>query len=108
MRTVRVLGYIWRWTIMGAREILRRNRRRGRSMVFRGVGLWLRIALRRRLWGAECWRAAGMRSARGDCYNAMMGVVSRLMNGIGGDCCDVYDAKAKSYGLEREGWVRRH
>src|SRR3954470_19097685 len=38
--------------------------------------------------------------------NAMMGLVSPMMNGIGGDMfCLVYDAKSgKTYGLNASGW----
>src|SRR5262245_33647588 len=39
--------------------------------------------------------------------NAMMGLVSPMMNGIGGDMfCLVYDAKSgKTYGLNASGWA---
>ena len=41
--------------------------------------------------------------------NAMMGLVSPMMNGIGGDMfCLVYEAKSgKTYGLNASGWATR-
>jgi gamma-glutamyltranspeptidase/glutathione hydrolase len=93
--------------VMGAGTLLAQDRSQTRSMVISKGGIVAAESPLAAQAGVQILERGGNAVDAAIATNAMMGVVSPMMNGIGGDLfAIVYDAKAnKLYGLNSSGWA---
>jgi len=90
-----------------ANTVLGQDRSQSRSMVISRNGIAAAESPLAAQAGVQILERGGNAVDAAIAMNAMMGVVSPMMNGIGGDLfAIVYDAKAnRLYGLNSSGWA---
>ena len=106
-------GRVWAGVILvsmwgpGAKMVEGQDRSQTRSMVISRYGIVAAESPLAAQAGARILERGGNAVDAAIATNAVMGVVSPMMNGIGGDLfAIVYDAKAKTlYGLNASGWA---
>jgi gamma-glutamyltranspeptidase / glutathione hydrolase len=93
--------------VIGAGTVVAQDRSQTRSMVISKGGIVAAESPLAAQAGVQILEHGGNAVDAAIATNAMMGVVSPMMNGIGGDLfAIVYDAKAdKLYGLNSSGWA---
>lgn len=93
--------------VMGAGTVVAQDRWQTRSMVISKGGIVAAESPLAAQAGIQILERGGNAVDAAIATNAMMGVVSPMMNGIGGDLfAIIYDAKAdKLYGLNSSGWA---
>jgi gamma-glutamyltranspeptidase / glutathione hydrolase len=94
------------WSILFG-NVMAQDRSQGRSMVISREGVAAAESPLAAQAGVQILQRGGNAVDAAIAMNAMMGVVSPMMNGIGGDLfAIVYDAKAnRLYGLNASGWA---
>jgi len=94
-------------SLLGGAQLVAQDRGQGRSMVISRNGIVAAESPLAAQAGVRILESGGNAVDAAIATNAMMGVVSPMMNGMGGDLfAIVYDAKAgKLYGLNASGWA---
>src|SRR6266849_2963392 len=107
LSTVRSSVYFAIAMTIASQSVEAQDRSQGRSMVISRNGVVAAESPLAAQAGARILERGGNAVDAAIATNAMMGVVSPMMNGIGGDLfAIVYDAKAdKLYGLNASGWA---
>jgi len=109
----RIAWGAWMVSVMGTTlgwNVVAQDRSQARSMVITREGIVAAESPQAAQAGVRILEQGGNAVDAAIATNAMMGVVSPMMNGIGGDLfAIVYDAKAnKLYGLNASGWAPKN